>query len=58
MKVVFDIATPPAVTVAVAIRALFVTAIIATFANPPTDVATPAITNIAIITIMALWKVQ
>ena len=58
MKVIFEIATPPAVMAAIAIGASFAIAIIATFENPPTDAATPAIITIAIITITALWKVQ
>ena len=58
MKVIFETATPPAVTVAVAIGASFAIAIIATFAHPPTDATTPAIITITIITITALWKFQ
>ena len=53
MKVIFEIATPPAVTAAVAIGAGVVTEIITTFENLPTDMVTPAIITITIITIMA-----
>ena len=58
MRVIFEIATPPAVTTAVANGAMFGIAIIATFANPPTDAATPVIITIAILTTTALWEVQ
>ena len=54
MKVVFEIATPPAVTATKAIGALFAIEIIAAFIPPPTNTMTLAIITIAIGAVTAL----